>query len=226
MDHLIQTITVYLLPVIFAITLHEAAHGYVARQLGDPTAGLLGRISLNPLRHIDPIGTVVVPMVVLFGSMFAGSGALMFGWAKPVPVNFANLRNPKRDMMWVALAGPASNLAMALGWALLARLLMSSGSSEPFPVKMADAGINVNLSFMLINLIPIPPLDGGRVAVSLLPASVAWRYAKVERFGFLLLMLLLIVHPFGNSGPSVLGIILTPLYSFFGNLISTTFALS
>ena len=226
MDQLIQTVTVYLLPVIFAITLHEAAHGFVARQLGDPTAGLLGRISLNPLRHIDPIGTVVVPMVVLFGSMLTGSGAMMFGWAKPVPVNFSNLRNPKRDMMWVALAGPASNLAMAFGWALLSRLLISAGSSEPFFLKMATAGIGVNISFMLINLIPIPPLDGGRVAVSLLPPALAWRYAKVERFGFLLLMLLLIVHPYGNSGPSVLAIILNPLYSFFGNLISATFALS
>jgi Zn-dependent protease len=226
MDHLIQTIAVYLLPVIFAITLHEAAHGYVARQLGDPTAGLLGRISLNPLRHIDLVGTIVVPMVVLFGSMFTGSGALMFGWAKPVPVNFSNLRNPKRDMMWVALAGPGSNLVMAFCWALLARLLISGQSSEPFFLQMADAGINVNISFLLINLIPIPPLDGGRVAVSLLPAPLAWRYAKIERFGFLLLMLMLIVHPYGNSGPSILAIILTPLYAFFGNLISATFALS
>ena len=226
MDHLIQTISVYLLPVIFAITLHEAAHGFVARQLGDHTATLLGRVSLNPLRHIDPVGTVLVPLVVLFGSMFAGSGALMFGWAKPVPVVFSNLRNPKRDMMWVALAGPASNLAMALCWALLWRILISSDSSEPLFLKMASAGIGVNISFMLINLIPIPPLDGGRVAVSLLPPALAWRYARVERFGILLLMVLLIVHPYGTAGPSVLAIALGPLYSFLGNLISTTFALS
>ena len=215
MDDLIQTITVYLLPVVFAITLHEAAHGYVARHFGDPTAALMGRISFNPLRHIDPVGTVLVPMVFLFISLFAHAGPMMFGWAKPVPVNFANLRNPKRDMMWVALAGPASNLLMALGWALLLRLQYSAGSQEPFFMKMAEAGINVNIVFMLLNLIPIPPLDGGRVAVSLLPAAIAWRYARVERFGFVILVILLYT--------GLLSAILLPFVGFFVRLIDSAF---
>jgi Zn-dependent protease len=218
MDDLIQTITVYLLPVVFAITLHEAAHGYVARHFGDPTAALMGRISLNPLRHIDPLGTVLIPMVFLFISLFSHAGPIMFGWAKPVPVNFGNLRNPKRDMMWVALAGPASNLVMAFGWALLLKLQLSAGSSEPFFIKMADAGININISFMLLNLIPIPPLDGGRVAVSLLPTAIAWRYAQVERFGFIILIILLQTH--------VLSMVLSPFFDFFVRLISVTFNLS
>ena len=215
MDDLIQTITVYLLPVVFAITLHEAAHGYVARHFGDPTAALMGRISLNPLRHIDPLGTVLIPMVFLFISLFSHAGPLMFGWAKPVPVNFGNLRNPKRDMMWVALAGPFSNLLMAFGWALLLRLQLSAGSQEPFFMKMADAGININISFMLLNLIPIPPLDGGRVAVSLLPTAIAWRYAQLERFGFIILIILLQTH--------VLSTVLSPFFDFFVRLISSTF---
>ncbi|GAA0234631.1 site-2 protease family protein [Castellaniella daejeonensis] len=195
MDNLIQTIAVYALPVLFAITLHEAAHGYVARYFGDPTAAQAGRISLNPLRHIDPMGTIVVPLVLLFATKLMGGG-LLFGWAKPVPVNWSRLRRPKRDMLWVALAGPASNLLMAIGWVLFLRaLLMLDLISGPqdFWALMASAGVQVNLILMALNLLPLPPLDGGRIVFSLLPPRLAWRYGRIEPYGLVILVVLMML---------------------------------
>ena len=195
MDNLIQTIAVYALPVLFAITLHEAAHGYVARHFGDPTAQQAGRISLNPLRHIDSMGTIVVPLVLLFTTKLMGGG-LLFGWAKPVPVNWSRLRRPKRDMLWVALAGPASNLLMAIGWVLFLRILLALdliSSADDFWVLMANAGVQVNLILMALNLLPLPPLDGGRIVFSLLPARLAWRYGRIEPYGMIILIALMVL---------------------------------
>ena len=177
MNELIQLITVMALPVIFAITLHEAENGYVARMLGDPTAWQLGRVTINPLKHIDPVGTILVPLGILLMSKLAGAPPLLFGWAKPVPVDFNRLRSPKRDMAWVALAGPASNLAMAIAWAVSLRF--SNYDAESFWAQMALAGVQVNLVLMALNLFPLPPLDGGRIAFSLLPHRFAWQYAKI-----------------------------------------------
>lgn len=189
--HLVQTIAIFALPVLFAITLHEAAHGYVARHFGDLTAYAQGRISLNPLRHIDTVGTIVMPLAILLLS----GGKFLFGWAKPVPVNYSALRRPRQHMAWVAAAGPAANLAMALGWALLFQL-------EPwlpeFLVRVAAAGIHVNLILMFLNLLPILPLDGGRVVASLLPGRAAWQYAKLEPWGLPLLVLLLVTDTLGK----------------------------
>ncbi|NGR07863.1 site-2 protease family protein [bacterium SGD-2] len=192
MPELIQAITVYALPVIFGITLHEAAHGYVARMFGDPTAWQAGRISLNPIRHIDPVGTIVVPLVLLFSTKMLGGSGLLFGWAKPVPVDWSRLRNPKRDMAWVALAGPASNLVMAILWAITLRLLAESGASaSDFWARMAIAGVQVNLILMALNLVPLPPLDGGRIVCSLLPNRMAYQYSRIEPYGILILILLM-----------------------------------
>lgn len=190
--NLVQTIAIYALPVIFAITLHEAAHGYVAKQCGDLTAYREGRVSLNPLRHIDPFGTVVLPLVLLaVGKLFGGS--IVFGWAKPVPVNFANLRRPKRDMLWVAAAGPFSNFAMALFWALMVKAGLSMpGSFFSLPLMlMGAAGVFFNIIIMVLNLVPLPPLDGGRILVSLLPHRVSQQVARIEPYGFFILILLL-----------------------------------
>jgi Zn-dependent protease len=188
LNPLVQTVAIYALPVLFAITLHEAAHGYVARHFGDLTAHAQGRISLNPLRHIDLVGTIVVPLVFLSLTHF------LFGWAKPVPVNYSALRNPRRDMAFVAAAGPVANLVMALAWAIILKvvvLLPAGGFSVPL-MLMAQAGIGVNLIFMFVNLIPILPLDGGRILSSLLPNRAAWQYAKLERWGLLVLVVLLL----------------------------------
>jgi Zn-dependent protease len=191
--HLAQIIAIYALPVIFAITLHEAAHGYVARHFGDMTAYLEGRVSLNPLRHIDPFGTVALPLILLALTKLLGGG-IIFGWAKPVPVNFANLRHPKRDMLWVAAAGPLSNLAMALLWALVLKLGLSMpGNYFALPLAlMGAAGVFFNIIIMVLNLVPLPPLDGGRILVSLLPHRLAWRVARIEPYGFLILIALLV----------------------------------
>ncbi|MGO3132899.1 MAG: site-2 protease family protein [Alcaligenes sp.] len=192
MDSFIQTLTVYALPVIFGITLHEAAHGYVARMFGDPTAMLAGRISLNPLRHIDPIGTVVVPAVLLLSSAMMGMGGILFGWAKPVPVDWSRLRNPKRDMLWVALAGPASNMLMAILWVLYAHVMVKLGQGDSrFLMGMAVAGVQVNLVLMALNLLPLPPLDGGRIVFSLLPDRLAYHYSRIEPYGMVILILLM-----------------------------------
>jgi Zn-dependent protease len=185
-DQLIQTIALAAIPVLFAITLHEAAHGYVARHFGDMTAYQQGRISLNPIRHIDPVGTILLPLLTLW------MGGILFGWAKPVPVNFGALRNPKKDMLWVALAGPASNLFMAFCWALIAKIALSFPENYyavPM-VEMAKIGININIVLMILNLLPLPPLDGGRIAISLLPHKQAFQLAKIEPYGMFILIFL------------------------------------
>ena len=227
--NLVQTIAIYALPVIFAITLHEAAHGYVARHFGDLTAYAQGRISLNPARHIDLVGTIIVPLAILWlsGSKF------LFGWAKPVPVNYSALRRPKRDMLWVAAAGPFSNLAMALGWAVAMRIgialserssaweelarvggthsivqavLGQGNGAAEYLIGVGAAGILVNLVFMLLNLLPILPLDGGRILASLLPSRAAWRFAKLEPWGLPILLLLLVSNALGwILGPLLVG---------------------
>ena len=191
---LIQTVAVYALPVLFAITLHEAAHGYAARYFGDNTAAMLGRISLNPLRHIDPMGTILMPLLLYF----ATSGAFLFGYAKPVPVNFGHLRHPKRDMVWVALAGPACNFVQALLWAVFLVLLIGIGVSERFFLEMAKAGILVNLVMWAFNLFPLPPLDGGRILVGLLPWRQAQMLSRVEPWGFFIVMALVIADVVGS----------------------------
>jgi len=189
---LVQTIVLWAVPVVFAITLHEAAHGYVARMFGDQTAWMLGRVTLNPIKHIDPVGTIAVPGALIALSVLTKAPLFLFGWAKPVPVNFDNLRNPKRDMFWVAGAGPAINFVMALGWALLLRAALPGGAFGSDGLEeMANAGVQINLMLMALNLLPILPLDGGRIAVSLLPRPLAASYARTERYGFMLVILLL-----------------------------------
>ncbi len=192
MDFSLATIVLWAVPVVFAITLHEAAHGYVARMFGDHTAWMLGRVTLNPVKHIDPVGTLLVPGMLFLIARFTGAPLFIFGWAKPVPVNFGNLRNPKRDMFWVAGAGPFANFAMAIGWALLFKLALPGAAFASEGMReMASAGVQVNLMLMALNLLPILPLDGGRIAVSLLPHSLAMRYAGLERYGFMIVILLL-----------------------------------
>lgn len=183
MNDLIQTFSVYALPIVFAITLHEAAHAYAAKYFGDTTAYAQGRMSLNPIKHIDPIGTLLIPIVLYFvGSPF------LFGYAKPVPVNFGNLRNPKKQMAFVALAGPMANLVMALGWLLLAIMLRAFGMSEEFFMRMAQAGVLTNLVIFAFNLFPVPPLDGGRIMTSLLPHRYAYKFAQLEPYGFFIVL--------------------------------------
>ncbi|CAD6534374.1 site-2 protease family protein [Paraburkholderia sabiae] len=214
---LIQTIVVYALPVIFAITLHEAAHGYVARMLGDNTAYVLGRVSFNPMRHIDPIGTIVIPLVLYF----ATSGAFMFGYAKPVPVAFGNLRNPRWGSLWVALAGPLCNFVQALLWGVFGVALAALAIDEPFFTRMARAGVFVNLVLGVLNLFPLPPLDGGRVLTALLPVRPAMALARLEPFGFFIVMALVMtgtltrfwLSPLVNIGYAAVTAILTPLVS-------------
>jgi Zn-dependent protease len=189
MEHLttVGRIAAWALPVLFAITLHEVAHGWVAKVLGDPTAEKLGRLSLNPLRHVDPFGTVVLPGLLLL------LGGFIFGWAKPVPVDWGKLNHPKRDIGLVAVAGPAANLAMVVAWIAVSKLALLLGDppiSRPL-IYMAAAGIYINLMLMLINLVPLPPLDGGRIMTSLLPEKWAYRFGQLERYGLLILLLLI-----------------------------------
>ncbi|HWR78092.1 MAG TPA: site-2 protease family protein [Thiobacillus sp.] len=216
---LIQKIAVFALPVIFAITLHEAAHGYVARYFGDMTAALQGRITLNPLKHIDPVGTILVPLVILLTSKLLGGGAILFGWAKPVPVNFGQLRRPKQDMLWVAAAGPGINFVMAVFWALMIQLghAIGSGFASAPLMLMGAAGVFINVILMALNLIPLPPLDGGRIAVSLLPVKQAMLLARIEPYGLFILLGLMFIPMFGTS---ILGIILWPLISLFIGLVA------
>ena len=212
-NHVLQTFAIYALPVLFAITLHEAAHGYVARHFGDMTAHAQGRISLNPLRHIDLMGTIFVPIIILTATIAAGTGGFLFGWAKPVPVNYSALRKPRQHMAWVAAAGPGANLVMALAWAVLLKvaMLLPAGQLAEFLELMSQAGILVNLIFMFLNLLPIPPLDGGRILTSLLPSRAAWRFAKIEPWGLPILLVLLFTN--------VLNGVLGPLVGVSGALI-------
>jgi Zn-dependent protease len=213
LDDLIQTVSIAALPIVFAITLHEAAHGYVARHFGDMTAHNAGRISLNPMRHIDLVGTILLPLLTLW------IGGILFGWAKPVPVNFGALRNPKKDMLWVAIAGPASNLFMALGWGLAAKMAWAFPESyfaEPL-LEMARIGIMINVVLMVLNMLPLPPLDGGRVAISILPRQQAFQLAKIEPYGMFVLIFLAITP--------VLGAILMPPVRATIQLINLLFGL-
>jgi Zn-dependent protease len=215
-NDLIQTFAVYALPILFAITLHEAAHAYAAKHLGDATAYLQGRMSLNPIKHIDPVGTILIPIVLFFvGSPF------LFGYAKPVPIDFGKLRKPKRDMAWVALAGPAANLVMALMWMLLALVLRVADAQEEFFMRMAQAGVVTNLVIFAFNLFPVPPLDGGRVMTSLLPARYAYKYARLEPYGFFIVLALAMLNlvqfwmtPVMYIATSILKLIVSPLTIF------------
>ncbi len=208
----IALLAIAALPMIFAITLHEAAHGYVARYFGDPTAYQLGRISLNPIRHIDLVGTILVPAATLL------FGGILFGWAKPVPVDYSRLRHPREDMRWVALAGPGVNLLMAFGWAILLKVGLSTNNYFSVPMEeMARIGVSINLMLMAINLVPILPLDGGRVLFSLLPPAAAQSYGRSEPYGLPILLLLLVT--------GLLGVIIMPLIQLAGGLISTIFFL-
>lgn len=187
---LVQKLAVWAVPVLFAITVHEVAHGWVARMLGDDTAAKAGRLTLNPFKHIDPIGTIVVPAVLLFFTSF------LFGWAKPVPVDFSKLRNPKRDMAIVAAAGPAVNALMAIGWTILLKIAIATGAQDGIWMGlryMSLAGISINLVLMVLNLIPLPPLDGGRVAVGLLPMKAAVALSKVEPYGMFIMIALVAI---------------------------------
>ncbi|MBK6618022.1 MAG: site-2 protease family protein [Nitrosomonas sp.] len=219
MDSIIQGIAIYALPVIFAITFHEAAHGYVAKRFGDLTAYEAGRVSLNPVKHIDPMGTIVVPLIMFVTSKLMLGGGILFGWAKPVPVNFNQLRHPKRDMLWVAAAGPGANLLMACFWALIIKL--GIGLPESIYIKpmvlMGIAGIEINVILMILNLLPLPPLDGGRIAVSLLPEKLAWKFAQIEPYGMVILLTLLIT--------GTLGAILWPLITLTKQAIVVLFGL-
>ncbi|NNU42088.1 site-2 protease family protein [Ramlibacter montanisoli] len=216
-EQTIQTILIFALPVLFAITVHEAAHGYVARHFGDNTAYMMGRVTLNPFKHIDPIGTILMPLMLYF----ATSGAFLFGYAKPVPVNFGHLKRPKRDMIWVALAGPASNFIQAILWALLYALLVGTGVNERFFLEMAKAGVLVNLVMWAFNLFPLPPLDGGRVLVGLLPPRPAYALSRIEPWGFFIVLGLVLLgivstywlRPLMAFGYWVLRMILAPLQS-------------
>jgi len=187
-SNLIQTVSVYAIPVILAITLHEAAHGYAAKFFGDKTAYLMGRVTLNPLPHIHWMGTILLPLLLYFST----NGALLFGFAKPVPVDFGNLRHPKRDMVWVALAGPASNLLQAIIWALLFVVYTDFGVTEKFFLAMCKAGVLSNVVMFAFNLFPLLPLDGGRIVVGLLPWKLAYQFSRIEPYGFYIVMALAI----------------------------------
>lgn len=213
MDALIQTVAVYAIPVILAITLHEAAHAFAAKYFGDLTAYSQGRMSLNPVVHIDVLGTIIIPLLLYFST----NGEFIFGYAKPVPVNFGALRKPKRDMAWVALAGPAANFVMAFLWMVLALLLASLQVEQEFFYRMAQAGLMTNLVMFAFNLFPIPPLDGGRIVVSLLPNRQAYQFAEIEQYGFFIVLALVFLkvlhvwmYPLMSAAQWLLQLFLTP----------------
>jgi len=214
-NQLIQTVSLYAIPVVLSITLHEAAHGYAARHFGDNTAYVAGRITLNPFKHIDPVGTILMPLLIYVVS----SGTFLFGYAKPVPVRFGNLRHPKQDMIWVALAGPASNFFQALVWGAVFYLLQAAGVNEPFFLKMAQGGILVNIVMFAFNLFPLPPLDGGRILVGLLPCRAATLVSRIEPFGFFIVMALVFtgvvgdlwLRPLMGLSVKLMKLLLTPL---------------
>ena len=216
LEALAMKIAISAIPILLAITVHEASHGYAAKYFGDLTAERLGRISLNPLKHIDPVGTILLPALTLF------FGGVLFGWAKPVPVNFGNLRHPKKDMLWVAAAGPASNFVMAVLWSLLLGTIkykLSQGVYSPlfpFLLQMSFVGVTINVVLMVLNLLPMPPLDGGRIAVSLLPNNLAFKLAQVEKYGFAILIALMFT--------GVLNKIIGPFIGFFQQAILQIFA--
>ena len=216
LEALAVKIAISAIPILLAITVHEASHGYAAKYFGDLTAERMGRISLNPFKHIDPVGTILLPALTLF------FGGVLFGWAKPVPVNFGNLRHPKKDMLWVAAAGPASNFVMAVLWSLLLGTIkykLSQGVYSPlfpFLLQMSFVGVTINVVLMVLNLLPMPPLDGGRIAVSLLPNHLAIKLAQVEKYGFAILIALMFT--------GVLGKIIGPFIDFFQQSILQIFA--
>lgn len=216
MNDLIQTFAVFALPIIFAITLHEAAHAYAARYFGDSTAYNLGRMSLNPLKHIDPVGTLLIPIVLFFAQ-----SPFLFGYAKPVPIDFGKLNNPKRDMAWVALAGPGANFIMALMWLVFSFAMVALQVNEPYFLKMARAGVETNLVIFAFNLFPIPPLDGGRIMTSLLPNRQAYQFSRLEPYGFFIVLALAYLHvltfwmtPVISVTQRALQLILSPLTFF------------
>ena len=217
-DSVIQAIAVYAIPVLFAITLHEVAHGWAARYFGDRTAELAGRLSFNPLKHIDLLGTIAMPLALYFMT----SGAFVFGFAKPVPVNIHNLRHAKQNMLWVAFAGPASNLAMALAWMLFAIALMALGVREAFFMRAAEAGVAVNFVMAALNLFPLPPLDGGRMLASVLPLAQTNLLLRFEPYGFIVVLVLAATHvldywmqPILNVMHASLQWLVSPLVSLF-----------
>ena len=217
-EGLVSTIAIYALPVVFAITLHEAAHGYVAKHFGDTTAFVLGRVSLNPTRHIDLVGTIIVPLLILLATSWSGGRGMLFGWAKPVPVNDHALRRPRQHMMWVAAAGPGANLVMALAWGLGLKLAILAGfGPRSFVFEVALAGVEVNVVLMLLNLLPILPLDGGRIVASLLPPRVSDRYARLEPLGFPILLALMFTN--------LLGVVMYPMVAGSIQLIAHAFQL-
>lgn len=187
---LISTLFVFVIPVIFAVTVHEVAHGWVASQFGDQTARSMGRLTLNPIKHIDPVGTIVVPAIMYFASGF------IFGWAKPVPINWRNLGHPRRDMAIVAIAGPAANLLMLLFWAMSAKVIMLLGNDSNHLTQllfiMCNIGIMINIVLMILNLFPILPLDGGRILTAMLPRNLAISFSRMEPYGLIILVVLLL----------------------------------
>ena len=213
---ILQLIAVYAIPVILAITLHEAAHAFVASRLGDRTAEALGRVTANPFKHIDPIGTLLVPGLILLASKALGGG-LLFGWAKPVPVIASNLRSPRRDMGLVAAAGPGANLLMALGWGIAMKLVLVTGMADEFFIRVAYAGILVNIALAVLNLVPLPPLDGGRIVTSLLPLRLAIPYSRLEPYGIFILL--------GLLATGLLGSVIAPMVQLGVGLVATILSL-